>query len=189
MTQARTSAVRWGAIAAVTALSAVGCGRTSPTSSSSASTTNAAAQTVDSAQVEQGIKDSLSTPSVKVTDAKCPTDVKAEKGAKFTCSVTLSNGGTGKAEVTQTGPNSFTYVLTEGSVQIPGETADAAVEKSLAAKGAPGATVHCPETVIVKVGTTVTCNVSGVQGVASGTVTYTFSEANGTVDSSSVKTG
>ena len=138
--------------------------------------------------MEQGIKDSLSTPSVKVTDAKCPSGVKAEKGATFTCNVTLSNGGTGKAEVTQTGPNSFTYTLQEGSVQIPGETADAAVEKSLAAKGAPGATVQCPQNIIVKVGTTVTCNVSGVQGVASGTVTYTFSEANGTVDSSSVKT-
>ena len=40
----------------------------------------------------------------------------------------------------------------------------------------------------MKVGTTVTCNVSGAQGAASGTVTFTFSSAEGTVDPSSVET-
>jgi len=48
--------------------------------------------------------------------------------------------------------------------------------------------VTCPQNIIVKVGTTVTCNLSGAQGVAAGTVTFTFSEADGTVDPASVKT-
>jgi uncharacterized protein DUF4333 len=46
--------------------------------------------------VEQGITEDLSTPSVKVSSAKCPSDVEAKSGATFTCSVTCSNGATGK---------------------------------------------------------------------------------------------
>ena len=44
------------------------------------------------------------------------------------------------------------------------------------------------ENIIVKVGTTVTCDVSGGQGLAGGTVTFTFSDAEGDIDTSSVKT-
>ena len=70
---------------------------------------------------------------------------------------------------------------------IPGSAAAAQIEDSLAAQGAPNATVACPQNIIVKLGTTVTCDVSGAQGVAQGTVTFTFSEANGTVDACSLK--
>ncbi len=144
--------------------------------------------TVDDAQVEQGIKDDLSTSSAKVTSAKCPTDVTVKKGDTFTCTVTFDSGATGDATVTQQALGKYTYELKPGSVQVPGSTADAAVEKSLAARGIPNATVNCPENIIVKVGTTVTCNVSGAQAIASGTVTFTFSDAEGTIDSSSVTT-
>src|SRR3954447_22820443 len=165
------------------ALAFAGCG------GSSDSETVPADATVDATQVEQGIKDSLSTSSVKVTKASCPNDVKSENGAKFTCGVTFSNGATGKAKVTQTGPgNKFSYELKPGSVQVPGSTADAAVESSLAHQGAPNATVNCPQNIIVKVGTTVTCDVNGASGKASGQVTFTFSSAEGTVDAASVKT-
>jgi hypothetical protein len=167
---------------AIGALSA-GCG-----SSDDETTTSAASATVDDAQVEQGIKDDLSTSSAKVTSAKCPSDVTVKKGDTFTCTVTFDNGATGEATVTQQGLDKYTYELKAGSVQVPGSTADAAVEKSLAAQGIPNATVNCPDNIIVKVGTTVTCNVSGTQAIASGTVTFTFSDAEGTVDSSSVTT-
>ena len=70
-------------------------------------------------------------------------------------------------------------------MQIPGTTAEAAIKKSL---GIPNATVTCPQNIIVKVGTTVTCNISGASGVATSKVTYTFSEANGTINPASVKT-
>jgi hypothetical protein len=176
-----------GALAAIS-LIVTACGSTSTQPSTAATTTAASKGTVDQAQVEKGIEESLSTTAVKITSAKCPSNVQAAVGATFTCDVTLSNGGTGKATVTQTGVNHFTYALEPGSVQIPGSTADAAIEKSLAAQGAPNATVKCPQNIIVKVGTTVTCNVSGAQGVANGTVTYTFSDENGTVDPASVKT-
>jgi Domain of unknown function (DUF4333) len=144
--------------------------------------------TVDSTKVEQGIEQDLSTSAVKVTSASCPSDVEKQQGATFTCSVKLSNGATGKATVTQGAANNYTYAFKPGSVQVPGATADAAIEKSLAAQGAPNAVVNCPENIIVKVGTTVSCAVSGAQGAANGTVTYTFSEANGTVDPESVDT-
>jgi hypothetical protein len=157
------------------ALAVAGCGSSSKSG-----------KTVDSSQVEQGIKSDLSTSSVKVTSAKCPSDVKSETGAKLTCSVTFSNGATGKVEVTQTSSaNTFTYTLEPGSVQIPGAEVEKQIQKDLAAQGIAGATVNCPDNIVVKVGTTVTCNVSGAKGV--GTVTYTFSSQEGTVDSSSVK--
>jgi hypothetical protein len=163
------------------ALSA-GCG-----SSSTEAAKTTTPKTVDDAQVEQGIEQSLSTSSAKVTSAKCPADVPVQKGDTFTCTVTFDNGATGKATVTQKGLNKYTYTLTPGSVQVPGATADAAVEKQLAAQGIPNATVDCPSNIIVKTGTTVTCNVSGAQGAASGTVTFTFSDAEGTIDPSSVQ--
>jgi hypothetical protein len=167
---------------AIAALAA-GCG-----SSNDDTATSAPPKTVDDAQVEQGIKDDLSTSSTKVTSAQCPSDVTVEQGDTFTCTVKFDNGATGKATVTQQGLNKYTYELKSGSVQVPGATADAAVEKSLAAQGLPGATVNCPENIIVKVGTTVTCNVSGAGGNASGEVTFTFSSAEGTVDPASVET-
>src|SRR3954468_12236505 len=107
---------------AVGALSA-GCGSTS-----SDTATSAAPKTVDDAQVEQGIKDDLSTSSAKVTSAKCPSDVPVQKGDTFTCTITFDNGSTGKATVTQQGLNKYTYELKPGSVEVPGSTADAAVE-------------------------------------------------------------
>jgi hypothetical protein len=143
--------------------------------------------TVNAAHVENAIKADLSTSSVNVTNVDCPSDVPVQKGATFTCSASLSNGGSGKVTVTQEGGNRYAYAFAPGSVQIPGTAAASSIEKSLAAQGAPAAKVTCPQTVIVKVGTTVTCNLSGAQGHATGTVTFTFSEANGTVDPASVK--
>jgi hypothetical protein len=172
-----------GGAIAMGALGVAGCG-----SSSGGTATSAQTKTVDDAQVEQGIEASLSTSSAKVAGARCPSDVPVQKGDTFSCTVTFSDGATGKATVTQKGAGKYSYELTPGSVQIPGSAADAAVEESLAAQGITGATVTCPENIIVKVGTTVTCNVSGAQGVTGGTVTFTFSDAEGDIDTSSVTT-
>ena len=145
--------------------------------------------TVDASTVESQIKQQLSSSGAEVTKAKCPSDVQSEKGATFKCSVTWSNGATGKVKVTETSRNQFTCSVVSGSVQIPGATVDKSLEQSLAKQGAPNATVNCPENIIVKVDSTVTCDVSGAGGQASGTVSFTFSSAEGTVDSSSVTTG
>jgi Domain of unknown function (DUF4333) len=172
---------------AAVALALAGCGGGNSEQAAATTATATPRGTVDDAQVEKGIKEDLSTASVKVTSAKCPEDVASKAGATFTCSVKFGNGAAGKAKVTQVGPNQFTYELKPGSVQVPGEVADAAVEKQLAAQGAPDATVNCPQNIIVKVGTTVTCDVTGAQGVASGSVTFTFSSDEGSVDPSSVE--
>jgi hypothetical protein len=178
------------AVLAFGALSFGGCGGDDATEpAADAGTTEPTAErTVDDAQVEAGIKQDLATASVQVKSAKCPNDVAVETGATFTCSVSFSNGASGKARVTQLGGSRYSYELKPGSVQVPGATADAAIEKSLAAQGVPNATVDCPQNIIVKVGTTVTCNVSGAQGAATGTVTFAFSSEDGTIDQTSVQT-
>lgn len=188
--------LRWRSVAAsalaVGVLAVAGCGSSSSSSSSGSSSTTSTATasshgTVNTAAIEQGIEQKLSTSTVKVTSADCPSNVPSKVGQTFTCTVKLSNGGTGDAVVTQTGPNSFTYQFKNGTVQVPGSSADAAIEKQLAAQGIPNAAVNCPSTIIVKVGTTVTCAVSSANGKANGSVTYTFSSEDGTVDPSSVK--
>ena len=142
--------------------------------------------TVDSSQVEKGIKNDISSSTAEVKSAKCPDNVKSEDGATFNCEVTFTSGATGKAQVAQSGKRTFTYELVDGSVRIPGSVAAEQIQKSLAQQGAPNATVHCPESIAVKPGTMVTCGVSGPK--SAGNVTFTFSAADGTVDPGSVKT-
>ncbi|MGZ3687793.1 MAG: DUF4333 domain-containing protein [Bdellovibrionota bacterium] len=170
-------------VAAAGALALAGCG-----GGDSTSTTTSPSRTVDAAQVESGIDKQLSTPAAEVTSVKCPDGVKAEAGATFDCSVTWSNGATGKVKVTQESLNRFTYQPVSGSVQVPGSTVEKSIEQELAKQGAPNAQANCPDNIIVKVGTTVTCDLSGAGGQAAGTVTFTFSDASGTVDPSSVET-
>jgi hypothetical protein len=173
------------AIAAVVA----GCGSSSKSSTSSSRTGGTATQTskssatVDSTQVEQGIESSLSTSSVKVTSAKCPSDIPSDPGQTFNCTVTLSNGATGDVTVTQKTRNNFTYAFKEGSFQIPGATVDTELEQALAKEGFANTTVTCPSNIIIKVGTTVTCNVSGGSGLTTSTVTFSFTSATGEVGS------
>lgn len=143
--------------------------------------------TVDTATVESQIKQQLSVSGAQVSGVDCPSDVKSETGATFTCSVTWSNGAAGKVKVTETSPNRYTYAPVNGSVQVPGASVEKTLEEQLAKEGFPNATANCPDNIIVKTGTTVTCDVSGAG--ATGTVTFTFSDAEGTVDPSSVKTG
>jgi hypothetical protein len=144
--------------------------------------------TVDASKAEQGIESSsLSTSTTQITSASCPKDIKKEKDKTFTCDVKLSGGGKAKVTVTQTSNhNTFSYALKSGSVVLPGSTVDKAVEQDLASAGIKGTTVNCPATVPVKPGTTVTCPVAGSSG-RQASVTFTFSNASGTVDSSSVK--
>jgi uncharacterized protein DUF4333 len=167
----------------------VGCGSSAKSSTSISATQAAATQTsknsatVDSSQVEQGIESSLSTSSVKVTSAKCPSNIPSNPGQTFNCTVTLSNGATGDVTVTQKSRNQFTYAFKEGSFQIPGATVDTELEQALAKEGYPNTTVTCPSNIIIKVGTTVTCNVSGGSGLTTSTVTFAFTSATGEVGS------
>jgi hypothetical protein len=169
-----------------TALAAAGCGSSS---GSSSGTLALSTPTVDNQQIEQGIEKSLSVNGATVSKASCPSNVPKQVGDTFTCDVTFSNGATGKVTVTQKGANHYTYTLKEGSVQVPGSVVDQEIEQQLAAEGVPNATVTCPANIIVKVGTTVTCNITGASGYAGGTVTFTFSNAEGSIDTSSVQPG
>jgi hypothetical protein len=165
-------------VAALAVVVVVGCGDSS----------KGDPQTVDSSKVENGIEKQLSTSTTKVTDVKCPTDVESKAGAAFKCDVKWSNAATGKVKVTEKSVNQFVYEPVPGSVQIPGSSVEKSLAEDLAKQGAPNATVSCPQNIIVKVGTTVTCNVSGAAGAATGTVTFTFSSETGEVDASSVET-
>jgi Domain of unknown function (DUF4333) len=181
---------RWplplAACGAATALLIGACGNSGGLSGR---TTATSSRTEDTASVEAGITDQLSTAQAKVTGVKCPAEVAAAVGTSFTCSVTWSNGASGKVEVTKTRINHYTYEPVTGTVQVPGATVEQSLEQELAAQGAPDAAVNCPDTIIVKLDTTVTCDLGSAGGHASGTVTYTFSSTDGTVDPSSVQTG
>jgi hypothetical protein len=158
-------------------------------SSSDDTTTTTAARTTDSASIEQQIDKQLTTSAAQVTKVKCPDEIPAGDGKTFTCTVTWSTGASGKVKATSTGANRYTYAPVAGSVKIPGSKLEKQITDDLAQQGAPDATANCPDTVAVKVGTTVTCDVAGAGGSATGTVKFTFSSADGTVDSSSVETG
>jgi hypothetical protein len=164
------------------------CGSDSDTSTAESSS-SAPTRTVDDSAVESGIKQQLSTSSSDVTSVKCPSDVKVQKGGTFTCTATWSNGATGKVKVTQQGANHYTYAPVSGSVQIPGASVEKELQAQLAKEGAPNAAVNCPDNIIVKVDSPVTCDVSGGGGKVGGSVTFTFSNAEGDIDSSSVSTG
>jgi ferredoxin len=176
------------ALLGVLGLVAAGCGSDSGDPSAS-TTTVASTRTVDDQQVEQDLRQDLSTSAAEVTKVSCPGDVPVAQGDTFTCSVSFSTGATGTATVTQQGANRYTYELEEGSVRIPGSEVEQQIQKDLSAQDIPNATVNCPETIIVRTGTTVTCDVSSASGMAAGTVTFAFSSAEGTVDPSSVESG
>jgi uncharacterized protein DUF4333 len=144
--------------------------------------------TVDANQVEQQIEQHLSTATTKVTSVSCPEDVKSQTGATFTCKAKLSGGGSADVQVVETqAPNQFTYSFKPGTVTLSGASVDKALEQDLHAKGIPNATVNCPSVIPVKPGTTTTCPVSGAH--ASATVSFQFTDASGSIDESSVKTG
>lgn len=145
--------------------------------------------TVDAAKVEQGIEQSLSTPTTTVSSVSCPDDVKNETGKTFTCKAKLSGGGSGDVAVKITdAPNDFSYSFKPGTVVVSGASLDKALEKELAASGAPNATVNCPEKVKVEAGTKVTCPVTGAGGGV-GSVSFQFTDASGSIEASSVKSG
>src|SRR3954453_22522323 len=171
------------------ALAVAGCGGSSDAGSSAPASTTPKAPVVDSSMVEGDIKQQFSSGGAEVTKVDCPNGEKFKAGATFKCKVSWSNGATGKVKVTEASLSHYTYALVSGSVQIPGASVDKALEKDLAQQGAPDATVSCPQNIIVKKGTTVTCNVSSASGRANGQVTFTFSSEEGTIDPSSVQTG
>jgi hypothetical protein len=171
------------------ALAVAGCGGSSDDDQSASPSTAPQAPMVDSSMAERDIKQQFSSSGTAVTKVKCPSGEKFKSGATFKCDVSWSNGASGKVKVTEASVSHYTYSLVSGSVQIPGSSADKALEKDLAEQGAPDATVNCPKNIVVKKDTTVTCNVSSAGGRASGQVTFTFSSEAGTIDPSSVQTG
>jgi hypothetical protein len=149
-------------------------------------TVGCGSDTIDAAEVEAGIEQSLSNATASVSSASCPNDVKKEEGATFTCDAKLEGGGTAKVKVTQTSKaGKFTYSFKPGTVILTDNTVEPALEKDLAASGLPDTKVDCPDTIKVKEGETVTCTATGSGGRQS-ELTFTFSSADGTIDESSV---
>jgi hypothetical protein len=158
------------AVGVVLVLAAVGCG----------------SDTIDAAEVEAGIEQSLSSAAASVSSVSCPDDVEKEEGATFTCNAKLEGGGKAKVKVTQTSKGGdFTYAFKPGTVVLTDDTVEPALENDLAAGGLPGTTVDCPDTIQVKEGEAVTCTATGSGGRQS-ELTFTFSSADGTIDESSV---
>jgi hypothetical protein len=158
------------AVGLAVALATVGCGD----------------DTIDSAEVEAGIEQSLSSATAPVSSVSCPNDIEKEEGATFTCDAKLDGGGKAKVKVTQTSKGGdFTYSFKPGTVVLTDNTVEPALEKDLTASGLPDTTVDCPDTIKVKEGQKVTCTATGAGGRQS-QLTFTFSSADGTIDESSV---
>lgn len=152
------------------ALATVGCG----------------SDTIDAAEVEAGIEQSLSSATASVSSVSCPNDVEKKEGATFTCDAKLEGGGKAKVKVTQTSKGgNFTYAFKPGTVVLTDNTVEPALEKDLAASGLPDTKVDCPDTIKVKEGEQVTCTATGSGGRQS-QLTFTFSSSDGTIDESSV---
>ena len=144
-------------------------------------------ETVDAGMLEQEIAQSLTTATTSVKSVSCPDDEENETGNSFTCRAKLSGGGSGDVAVKiERAPNQFSYSFKPGTVTLAGASVDKALEKDLAAGGAPNATVNCPAKVKVKPGTTVTCPVKSGGGGLGGSVSFEFSDAAGSIESSSV---
>lgn len=141
---------------------------------------------VDTAAIEGTIKSELKAGGTSPSTVKCPNEVTSDRGTKFKCDVAMTNGATGVVEVTMNGKDNFLFKLVPGSVQVPGATVEKEIQQQLATKGIPDATVNCPDNIIVKLNTSVTCDVTGAKGV--GKVTFSWSDSSGAVDESSVET-
>ena len=141
---------------------------------------------VDTAAVEGTIKSELKTGGTSPSSVKCPDEVTYERGKTFKCDVSMTNGATGDVEVTLNTKDDFLFKLVPGSVQVPGATAEKEIQDQLASQGVPDTTVNCPDNIIVKVNTSVTCEVAGSN--RAGKVTFSWSDDSGTVDESSVQT-
>jgi hypothetical protein len=149
-------------------------------------TAGCGSDTIDAAEVEAGIEQSLSSATASVSSVSCPDDVEKEEGATMTCDAKLDGGGKAKVKVAQTSKGGdFTYAFKPGTVVLTDDAVEPALEKDLAASGLPGTTVDCPDTIKVKEGETVTCTATGSGGRQS-QLTFTFSSADGTIDETSV---
>jgi len=142
--------------------------------------------TIDAAEIEAGIQQSLSGATASVSTVSCPNDVEKEEGATFTCDAKLDGRGKAKVKVTQTSKGGdFTYAFKPGTVVLTDDAVEPALEKDLTAGGLPDTTVDCPDTIKVKEGEQVTCTATGSGGRQS-ELTFTFSSSDGTIDQSSV---
>jgi hypothetical protein len=149
-------------------------------------TVGCGSDTIDAAEVEAGIEQSLLSATAPVSTVSCPNDVAKEEGATFTCNAKLEGGGKAKVKVTQTSKGGdFTYAFKPGTVVLTDDAVEPALEKDLTASGLPDTTVDCPDTIKVKEGERVTCTATGTGGRQS-QLTFTFSSADGTIDESSV---
>lgn len=143
--------------------------------------------TVDADKTEAGIERDLSSATAKVASVSCPEDVEKKEGNTFTCDAELEGGGKAQVTVTQGKGGDSTYSFKAGTVELADNAVEPVLEESLAASGATGTQVDCPDTVKVKDGQQVACTATGSGGRQT-QLTFTFSSDDGTVDESSVST-
>ena len=142
--------------------------------------------TVDATKVEQEIQKQLSTATATVASVSCPDDVEQEEGARFECTAKLEGGGKAVLTVTQgKGSNDFSYAVKAGTMELADNSIEPYLEKQLKAQGV-SAQVDCPALSPVKTGETVTCAMTTTGGRQT-TLTFTWEDDDGSVDSSSVE--
>jgi hypothetical protein len=162
---------RAAAVAASLALLLAGCGN----------------EALDSEKVESEIDQDLSSATAEIVSVSCPDDLKKEEGRELTCDVKLEGGGKAQVVVTQVDDRgNATYAFKPGTMQVSDATVEPVIEDSLAAKGASGVQLDCPDLMKVADGETATCDAAGEAG-RTGTITFTWTDDAGSIDDSSVE--
>lgn len=172
--------MRWVAVAISVAALVAGCGDDSSDGAAAGS------GSVDTSRIEQQIESQLSGATVQIGSVSCPDDVAKEKGGTFQCKVKIQGGGAATAVVTQEdGNNSYSYAFKPGTLNVPGTAVEPVVEKELEAEGADVTAVNCPDNIVVKANSPVTCTAATASG-AQIDVSFGFT-SEGEVDPSTVE--
>ncbi len=124
-------------------------------------TASACSKKVDSSSVEKQVVTNVESvfPDVKDVSADCPSNVKAQKGKKFSCKLTLDGRVTYiRIEIKKVEGKRFTFDLKPTKAIIPITT----YEKKLAEQGGAGTKVDCGDDKLLfkDPGDTITCKVT-----------------------------
>jgi hypothetical protein len=155
----RSSQLCSGLVLAAASLAVLGCGET----------------TIDGGKATKFIGKTVTDQAgVRVKSVTCPENLKAKKGATFTCTVLAKDGTKGTVLATQQDD--------KGNVRIAApflhtREAEAAIATQISKQVKATVTVTCPEIVVPKKGGTFKCE--GTDGSKTRPIAVTMTDANG----------
>lgn len=124
--------VRWAAVPIIGVLALAGC----------------APRTLDAAKLESSISGDLAKAGLTGAAVACPADREARLGDTFTCTVTLSGGGTLTYDVSQTTADGEVAWKLAPNQLVLGADVASELERKVAAESGSEVHVTCPPSVL-----------------------------------------